>query len=173
MEKKDAECKRRMLVLNQRVADGLPLGPIEYEAWRRWSGLPPSSSYSSGKRRKRKKRSKEALQVLFWCRSRSSFWCSVFSSVDDRPMMLDFMVGMDQEDTYAGGWFLFTAPRNWQSLVRCSPWFDSGYMLSQSTAAFVGGAFRIQRNAWFDSGFARCPLELFELSAMLGSTVAL
>ena len=32
---------------------------------------------------------------------------------------------------------------------------DSGYMLRQSTAAFLGGAFRIQRNAWFDSGFAR------------------
>ena len=46
-------------------------------------------------------------------------------------------------------------------------------MLRQSTAAFVGGAFRIQRNAWFDSSFARCLLELFELSAMLGSTVAL
>ena len=53
------------------------------------------------------------------------------------------------------GWFLSTAPRIWQSLVRCSLWFDSGYMLRQSTAAFVGGAFRIQSNAWFDSGFAR------------------
>ena len=29
------------------------------------------------------------------------------------------------EDTYAVGWFLSTAPRNWQSPVRCSPWFDS------------------------------------------------
>ena len=28
------------------------------------------------------------------------FWCAVFSSVDDRPMMLDIMAGMDQEDTY-------------------------------------------------------------------------
>ena len=42
------------------------------------------------------------------------------------------------EDTYAVGWFLSTAPRIWQSPVRCSPWFDSGYMLRQSTAAFVG-----------------------------------
>ena len=37
----------------------------------------------------------------------------------------------------------------------------------------MGGAFCIQRIAWFDSGFARCLLELFELSALLGSTVAL
>ena len=33
--------------------------------------------------------------------------------------------------------------------------FYSGYMLCQSTAAFVGGAFRIQRNAWFASGSGR------------------
>ena len=37
----------------------------------------------------------------------------------------------------------------------------------------MGGALCIQRNAWFDSGFARCLLELFELSALLGSTLAL
>ena len=55
-EKKDAEYERYMQVLNQRVADDLPLGPIEYAAWRRWSGLPPYSSSSSGKRRKKKKR---------------------------------------------------------------------------------------------------------------------
>ena len=61
MEKKKAEYERRMIVINQRVADGLPIDPKEYEAWRRWSGLPPSSSYSSGKRRKRKKRSKKKL----------------------------------------------------------------------------------------------------------------
>ena len=42
------------------------------------------------------------------------------------------------EDTYAVGWFLSTAPRIWQSLVRCSPWFDSGHMLRQFTAASVG-----------------------------------
>ena len=59
------------------------------------------------------------------------------------------------EDTYSVGWFLSTAPRIWQSLVRCSPWFGSGYMLRQSTAASVSGAFRIQRNAWFDSGSGR------------------
>ena len=28
-----------------------------------------------------------------------------------------------------------SAPRNWQSLIRCSLWFDSGYILRQSTAA--------------------------------------
>ena len=55
------EYERRMIDINQRVADDLPIGPKEYEAWRRWSGLPPSSSYSSGKRRKRKKRSKKKL----------------------------------------------------------------------------------------------------------------
>ena len=38
------------------------------------------------------------------------------------------------ENTYAVGWFLSTAPRIWQSPVRCSPWFDSGYMLRQFTA---------------------------------------
>ena len=59
MEKKKAEYERRMIVLNQRVADGLPIDPKDFEAWRRWSGLPPSSSYSSGKRRKRKKRRKK------------------------------------------------------------------------------------------------------------------
>ena len=32
---------------------------------------------------------------------------------------------------------LSTAPCIWQSLVRCSPWFDSGYILCQFTAAFV------------------------------------
>ena len=60
-KKKKAEYERRMIDINQRVADGLPIGPKEYEAWRRFSGLPPSSSYSSGKRRKRKKRSKRKL----------------------------------------------------------------------------------------------------------------
>ena len=53
-----------MIDINQRVADGLPIGPKEYEAWRRYSGLPPSSSYSSGKRRKRKKRSKRSKRKL-------------------------------------------------------------------------------------------------------------
>ena len=57
-EEEKAKFERRMLVLSQRVADGLPLGPIEYAAWRRWSGLPPYSSSSSGKRRKKKKRRK-------------------------------------------------------------------------------------------------------------------
>ena len=110
-EKKDAEYRRRMFVLNQRVADGLPLGPIEYAAWRRFSGLPPSSSSSSGKRRKRKKRSKRKLsKSSSGVRTRRCvqkvplslffFWCAVFSSVDDRPKMLDIMAGMDQEDTY-------------------------------------------------------------------------
>ena len=34
------------------------------------------------------------------------------------------------------GWVPFSAaPRIWQSLVRCSFWFDSGYMLRQSTVA--------------------------------------
>ena len=46
-------------------------------------------------------------------------------------------------------------PRIWQSLVRCSLWFDSRYMLRQSTVAIVSGAFRIQRNALFASGLAR------------------
>ena len=55
-----------------------------------------------------------------------------------RPEMLGIMAGMDQEDTYAVCWFLSTAPRIWQPLVRCSPWFDSGYMLRQSAAASVG-----------------------------------
>ena len=29
-----------------------------------------------------------------------------------------------------------SAPRNWHSLIRCSLWFDSGYILRQSTAAW-------------------------------------
>ena len=28
-----------------------------------------------------------------------------------------------------------SSPRNWESLIRCSLWFDSGYILRQSTAA--------------------------------------
>ena len=114
------------------------------------------------------------------------FWCAVFPSVDDKPRMLDIMAGteqknsyvllmckvgfpgysapcgimagMDQEDTSAVGWFLSTVPRIWQCLVRCSPWFDSGYMLRQFTAASVGGLlkmFRFQHNAWFHSGSGR------------------
>ena len=31
-------------------------------------------------------------------------------------------------------------------------------MLRQSTAAVVGGAFRIQRNAWFDNGYMVLPV---------------
>ena len=58
IEKKKAEYERRMLVINQRVADGLLIDPKDFEAWCRWSGLPPSS-YSSGKSRKRKKRRKK------------------------------------------------------------------------------------------------------------------
>ena len=120
MEKKDAEYKRRMIVLNQRVADGLPIGPKEYEAWRRWSGLPPSSSYSSGKRREEEEEEQEeALQVLFWCAD-----TALCAQV---PLSLFFFALCS----------LSTAPCIWQSLVRCSPWFDSGYMLCQFTAAFV------------------------------------
>ena len=32
MEKKKAEYERRMIVLNQRVADGLPIDPKDFEA---------------------------------------------------------------------------------------------------------------------------------------------
>ena len=42
-------------------------------------------------------------------------------------------------------WFLSTAPRIWQSPVRCSGWFDIGFR------RWLLGAFRIQRNACFDS----------------------
>ena len=38
------------------------------------------------------------------------------------------------------GWFLSMAPCIWQSLVRCSPWFDSGYILRQFTVVSVGDA---------------------------------
>ena len=65
--------------------------------------------------------------------------------------MLGIMASMDQKDTHAVGWFLSTAPRFWQSPVRCSFRFDSGYMLRQSTAASV--------------------VELSVFSAMLGSTL--
>ena len=53
-----------------------------------------------------------------------------------QAQMIGILAGMNQK-----GWFLSTAPRIWQSIFRCSLWFDSGYMLRQSTAAFVGGAF--------------------------------
>ena len=35
---------------------------------------------------------------------------------------------------------LLFGPRLWQSFIRCSLWFNSGYILRQSTAASVGGA---------------------------------
>ena len=125
---------------------------------------------SSSSKRKRKKRRKKKLHS--WPRSTSttaasSFWCAHRRLRQRHVQGWFFFLALcalwlqtgpdarhhgryDQE-----GWFPSTASRNWQSLVRCSLWFDSGYMLRQSTAAFVGGAFRIQRNAWFDSGFAR------------------
>ena len=90
--------------------------------------------------------------------------------------MLGILAGMDQENTYAVGWFLSTAPRIWQSLVRCASWFDSGYMLRQSTAASMWRLlklFRIHRNAWFDIHLGDDFVELLVFSTMLGSTVAL
>ena len=61
----------------------------------------------------------EALQVLFWCAD-----TALCAQV---PLSLFFLALCS----------LSTAPCIWQSLVRCSPWFDSGYMLCQFTAAFV------------------------------------
>ena len=61
----------------------------------------------------------EALQVLFWCAD-----TALCAQV---PLSLFFLALCS----------LSTAPCFWQSLVCCSPWFDSGYILCQFTAAFV------------------------------------
>ena len=50
--------ERRMLALNHRVGEGLPLTGAEWSAWRKWA---TSSSSSAGKRKKRKKRRKRKL----------------------------------------------------------------------------------------------------------------
>ena len=50
------EHEERMLALNRRVRDDLPLTSAEHSAWKEWACRPPSSA---GKRRKRKKRRKK------------------------------------------------------------------------------------------------------------------
>ena len=52
------EHEERMLALNRRVRDDLPLTPAEHAAWKEWACRPLSSA---GKRRKRKKRRKKKL----------------------------------------------------------------------------------------------------------------
>ena len=71
-EKEEAEYERRMQVLNRRVRDDIPLSPAEYEAWHRWSGLPPLSSSSSGRKRKKKKRRKRRTRRTCTSTSTSS-----------------------------------------------------------------------------------------------------
>ena len=185
MEKKDAEYRRRMLVLNQRVADGLPLGPIEYAAWRRWSGLPPSSS-SSGKRRKRKKRSKRKLpksssgertrRCVQRSRSRSSFSgaqcslllttgprCSTSWPVWTRRTRICWLVSLNGPLYLAVSCSLFSLVRLWIHVTSVYNGF-CGKLLKM---------LRFQHNAWFDIHLGDDFFELLVFSAMLGSTVAL
>ena len=56
MKQKEEEHEKRMLALNRRVRDDLPLTPAEHAAWKEWACRPLSSA---GKRRKRKKRRKK------------------------------------------------------------------------------------------------------------------
>ena len=62
----------------------------------RRSGIPSSASSSS--KRKRKKRSKRKLFKATVPLSLFFFWCAVFPSVDDRPLMLGIKAGTDQKD---------------------------------------------------------------------------
>ena len=71
-EKEEAEYERRVQILNRRVRDDIPLSPTEYEAWRRWSGLPPLSSSSSGRNRKKKKKRKRLMRRTCTSASKSS-----------------------------------------------------------------------------------------------------
>ena len=62
----------------------------------------------------------------------------VSSYLPQVQLMDEVVVPVVCNDIWPGpaGWVPFSAaPRIWQSLVRCSLWFDSGYMLRQSTAA--------------------------------------
>ena len=52
--KKEKEVEEQMQALNRRFAAGRTLSAGEYADWRRWQGLPPESSSSSGKRRGRR-----------------------------------------------------------------------------------------------------------------------
>ena len=54
------EHEERMLALNRRVRDDLPLTPAEHAAWKEWACRPLSSA---GKRRKRKKKRKQKLPL--------------------------------------------------------------------------------------------------------------
>ena len=96
-QQQEEKHEERMLALNRRVRDDLPLTAAEHAAWRQWMGL-ASSSTAAGKRRKRKKKRRRKLPkissfrssrcVRIWrCgqgfRSRSSLsgaQCSVWSS---------------------------------------------------------------------------------------------
>ena len=103
------------------------------------------------------------------------FWCAVFSSVDDRPMMLDIMAGMDQEDTYmlvdfslrplVSGSLLFA--------VLLGLTVDTCYVSLQRLLWEIAEHFRFQYNAWFDIHLGDDFFEFLVLSALLGSTVAL
>ena len=60
---KEEKEEKRMLRINGKVRDDLPLTHAEHEAWRRWIGIAPASSSSSsaGKKRKRKKKRKKRV----------------------------------------------------------------------------------------------------------------
>ena len=171
-KQQEEKYEAKMKLLNDRVRHDLPLTEVEWAAWRQWMGLVPSSS---ARRRKRKKRRNSSWPRSTSATAASSFWCAHrrlrqrhvqgwFSFLALCSLWLQTGPDARHHGRYdQEGWFLSTAPRIWQSLVRCSLWFDSGYILRQSTAAFVGGAFCIQRNAWFDSGFARWLLGAFRI----------
>ena len=59
-KQQEEKYEAKMLLLNDRVSNDLPLTADEWAAWRNWIVLVPSSS-SSGKRRKRKKGRKRRL----------------------------------------------------------------------------------------------------------------
>ena len=85
LKQEEAEHERRMQVLNRRVRDDIPLSPTEYEAGRRWSGLPPlqaapASSSSSGRKRRKRRTRRTCTSASTSSVSRRTQWRSVCCS---------------------------------------------------------------------------------------------
>ena len=105
--RKAEEHEERMLTLNRRVRDDLPLTSAEHAAWKEWACRPPSSA---GKRRKRKKRRKKKTPKASSSRGRArrrhrqrhfcgagSTYFAPFRNVFGRLVMLGIMAGMEQK----------------------------------------------------------------------------
>ena len=104
-EMEAAEHEEKMLELNRRIQADLPQSAAERSAWRQWIPSAPAASSSSSKRKKRRKRRtpRTSSCPCGRARRRQRRWllhgCSVFPSVDDWPLMLGIMAGLDQKDS--------------------------------------------------------------------------